>query len=120
MKGYKWGFFRVSLQDEFDEEFKDKRFQVKEYPNVISTGCFYVVKDTLDVMMDISFDSDWDEAEEFCTFINNLNNSDNVFRRFYDCYEKFLVMLEDKYCDVDEVKHDVLLELDTLINKEME
>ena len=111
----------MSLQDEFDEEFKDKRFQVKEYPNIISTGCFYVVKDTLDVMMDISFDSDWDEAEEFCCFINTLNDKyeKSVFQMFYKCYEKYLIMLEHKYFGVDEGKHNVLLELDTLINNEM-
>ena len=64
------------LQEEFDEKFKDKRFQVKEYPQVISTGNFYIVVDTYGEMMDISFDSDWSEAEEFCDFINNLSEKE--------------------------------------------
>lgn len=60
------------LQESFDEKFKDKRFQVKEYPYVISTGNFYCVMDTFGEMMEISFDSDYHEACEFCTFINQL------------------------------------------------
>lgn len=63
------------FQEEWDERFKGQRFQVKEYPYVISTGNFYVVIDTMDEMKDINFDSDWDEAEEFCIFINDLYTS---------------------------------------------
>lgn len=119
------------FQDEFDVKFHSKRFQIKECPYVISTGYFYVVVDTLNEMSNINFDSSWDEAEEFCIFINGLidkinrlkyvkrdykMNSD-IFLDFFNRYEECWEMLEDKYDGVDVSKYDVLLELDNLVNE---
>ena len=61
-----------NLEEMLSVKFKNKRFQVKVYPYVISLGNFYVVEDALEEMQPISFDSNWTEAEEFCIFINNL------------------------------------------------
>ena len=119
------------LQEVFDKDFKDKRFQVKEYPQVISLGYYYVVNDTLEEMDDISFGSDWCEAEQFCIFINNLyeelgkqkmfkerfKESGEIFSNFFEKYEKSLETLMDKYLHVDESKYNVLIELDDLINR---
>ena len=122
----------TGLQEGFDKNFKDKRFQVKEYPNVISTGYFYVVTDNKERMNDISFKSDWTEAEEFCIFLNNLYDNyykfieytdkfrdlANSFADFCNKYEKSSKILINKYKDVDQSKYEVLLELDRLINEE--
>lgn len=91
------------LQEGFDVKFKSKRFQIKECPYVISTGNFYVVVDTFKEMMDISFDSDWSEAEEFCLFMNELyysprNHIKNLINKQSHIYEtdvKLLLELEE-------------------------
>lgn len=98
-----------NLQDEFDNLFKGKRFTVRSYPQVISLGDFFVVQDTFGVMGEISFGTDWTEAEEFCIFLNNL---------FYTPFE-LIEILVDKYVDVDESNCEILFELKDLLNQKI-
>ena len=103
------------FQEEWDERFKGQRFQVKEYPYVISTGNFYVVIDTMDEMKDISFDSDWDEAEKFCIFINELYDKCKKI----DVFEEKVELLKLENNVFFQSTFDILLKYQHLFNREM-
>lgn len=109
------------LGEELKEKYDGCRFIVEEYPQVISLGYYYVVKDTCNEMISIMCDTDYTEAEEYCIFLNKLydmylsyKTSSKLFHALWSRYENSIEELFDKYEGTDH--YEVLFELDTMIN----
>ena len=60
------------LGEELKEKYDGCRFIIEEYPQILSLGYYYVVKDNCDEMISIMCDTDYTEAEEYCIFLNKL------------------------------------------------